>query len=203
MGRRLAFGEREIDYLIVAASGEGQLAALPRALERFPVRNVLWAGPPAGGYSARELQKSLAGKRIPVVAAEKGQALDLGWRRLEVLATGLRGAVLLVEWGRFRLLLPVGLDFESMQALMKDSSRSGDGAAAGGGRLCPAQPGGMDRALAPAGGAAQCGCGRHGRAAECAGAGGGGSYSLLRTDRMGWIRLSTDGRQLWVEVERQ
>jgi competence protein ComEC len=28
-------------------------------------------------------------------------------------------------------------------------------------------------------------------------------YNLLRTDREGWIRLSTDGRQMWVEVERQ
>ena len=25
---------------------------------------------------------------------------------------------------------------------------------------------------------------------------------LLRTDRNGWIELSTDGKQMWVEVER-
>jgi competence protein ComEC len=28
-------------------------------------------------------------------------------------------------------------------------------------------------------------------------------YNLLRTDRDGWIHLSTDGEQLWVEVERR
>jgi hypothetical protein len=27
-------------------------------------------------------------------------------------------------------------------------------------------------------------------------------YTLLRTDRNGWIELSTDGEQMWVEVER-
>jgi hypothetical protein len=27
-------------------------------------------------------------------------------------------------------------------------------------------------------------------------------YALLRTDRNGWIRLSTDGERMWVEVER-
>jgi beta-lactamase superfamily II metal-dependent hydrolase len=27
--------------------------------------------------------------------------------------------------------------------------------------------------------------------------------TVLRTDRNGWIRLSTDGDQLWVEVERK
>jgi competence protein ComEC len=28
-------------------------------------------------------------------------------------------------------------------------------------------------------------------------------YSLLRTDLNGWIHLSTDGEQMWVEVERR
>jgi hypothetical protein len=28
-------------------------------------------------------------------------------------------------------------------------------------------------------------------------------YPLLPTDRNGWIELSTDGNQYWVEVERK
>jgi beta-lactamase superfamily II metal-dependent hydrolase len=28
-------------------------------------------------------------------------------------------------------------------------------------------------------------------------------YNLLRTDRNGWIKLSTDREQMWVEVERE
>jgi beta-lactamase superfamily II metal-dependent hydrolase len=28
-------------------------------------------------------------------------------------------------------------------------------------------------------------------------------YTLLRTDRDGWIKLSTDGERLWVEVARR
>ncbi len=28
-------------------------------------------------------------------------------------------------------------------------------------------------------------------------------YTLLRTDRNGWIELKTDGEQMWVEVERR
>jgi len=28
-------------------------------------------------------------------------------------------------------------------------------------------------------------------------------YTLLRTDRNGWIELRTDGEQLWAEVERR
>lgn len=26
-------------------------------------------------------------------------------------------------------------------------------------------------------------------------------YNLLRTDKNGWIELTTDGQQMWVEVE--
>ncbi len=205
LGRRLPFGEREIDYLVVAASGEDQLAALPRALERFPVRNVLWAGPPAGGYSARELQKSLAEQRVPVITAQKGQALELGkGARLEVLATGLRGAVLLVEWERFRLLLPVGLDFESMEALMKDRSQGPATALllaeSGYAPLNP--PEWIDRwypqavLLSVAAGDADGLPALQVMAAVR-------DYNLLRTDRMGWIHLSTDGEQMWVEVQRK
>jgi hypothetical protein len=28
-------------------------------------------------------------------------------------------------------------------------------------------------------------------------------YAVLRTDRNGWIELSTDGKKLWAEVERK
>lgn len=29
-----------------------------------------------------------------------------------------------------------------------------------------------------------------------------GGYSLLRTDQHGWIEISNDGREMWVEVEK-
>jgi hypothetical protein len=28
-------------------------------------------------------------------------------------------------------------------------------------------------------------------------------YTLLRTDQSGWIEVSTDGEQMWVEVQRK
>jgi len=28
-------------------------------------------------------------------------------------------------------------------------------------------------------------------------------YTLIRTDKNGWIELTMDGEQLWVEVERE
>ena len=205
LGRRLPFGERQIDYLVVAASGEGQLAALPRTLERFPVRNVLWAGPPAGGYSAREVQKSLAQQRIPIITAEKGQTIDLGdGARLEVLAAGLRGAVLLVAWERFRLLLPVGLDFESMQDLMKDRSQGPVTAlllAESG--YAPLNPPEWIERWRPQIALLSIAAGDPDGLPDPAVLHALQGDNLLRTDRQGWIKLSTDGKQMWVEVKKQ
>ena len=60
-------------------------------------------------------------QNIPIVPAQAGQVLDLGsGAQLEVLAVGKRGAVLLLEWKSFRLLLPIGLDFDSLEALQED-----------------------------------------------------------------------------------
>jgi len=44
LGRRLPLGERRLDYLIVAAPGDDNLASLGSVLPRFPAEQVLWAG---------------------------------------------------------------------------------------------------------------------------------------------------------------
>lgn len=208
LGRRLPLGRREIDFLVVAATREPQIAALPPALERFQAQNVLWAGPAAAGYSARELRKRLAAQNIPVIEMRSGHALDLGdGARLEALAVTRRGAVLLLEWRRFSALLPLGLDIEGMQALQAGpASGPASGpvtalllADAGHAALNPPQwiqrwkpqlvllsvasgdPEGLP----------------HPEVVQAL-----GGLPLLRTDQRGWIELSTDGEQMWVETAR-
>ncbi|MCC7130363.1 MAG: ComEC/Rec2 family competence protein [Anaerolineae bacterium] len=205
LGRRLPLGKREIDWLVVAATREEQIAALPAALERFQVERTLWAGSPLGGYSARQLQKALAAGDIPLTPVLAGQTLDLGeGARLQALASGPRGAVLLFEWGRFRALLPLGLDADALQTLLRD----------------PAQPRVTALLLADAGHAAlnppewiarwnpqlallSVAAGNpeglpHPEALQAL-----GEVPLLRTDQNGWIELTTNGEQLWVEVEHR
>ena len=111
LGRRLPFTNRGLDWLVVAAPGDEQTLSLPQALERFHPANVLWAGPTHGTVGARNLQAAFVQLGISPVNAVHGQALDLGdGAALRVLYAGESGAVLLLEWGNFRALLPVGID---------------------------------------------------------------------------------------------
>jgi competence protein ComEC len=204
LGRRLPFGMRELDFLVVAAAGEEQLGALPRVLERFPPDRVLWAGAQAGTPSARRLQLLLADSSVTEIPAQIGQSLDLGegaW--LYVLSVGERGAVLLLEWGSFRALLPIGLDFDSLGMLQQDRRQLPVTAlllAESG--YAPLNPPKWIWRWKPQVVLLSVGAGdREGRpdseilqTLE--------GYTLLRTDRNGWIELSTDGERLWMEVER-
>jgi competence protein ComEC len=204
IGRRLPLTDRNLDWLVVAAAGEEQLAALPSALERFPPGEVLWSGPPAGSYSARRLRRYLAEARIPITPAEAGQSLDLGeGATLELLTVTRRGAVLLLEWGEFSALLPIGLDFESLEALMAERGLGTVTALllAEGGYAPLNTPEWIARwrpqvvLLSVAAGDE---AGRPDPETLAAVDG----YTLLRTDLDGWIHLSTDGERMWVEVER-
>jgi len=204
LGRRLPYGER-LDWLLVAGGSEEQLAALPALIERVPPEEVLWAGPITGSQAARRLQELFSQGQIQPVPAESGHILDLGdGARLEVLAVGPRGATLLLEWGDFRALLPLGIDFDSLKDLQDDPSLGEVTAlllAESG--YAPANPPEWIEKLSPEVVLLSVAAGdREGRpspemleALE--------GYTLLRTDRDGWIELSTDGQQMWVEVERR
>ncbi len=204
LGRRLPLGKR-LDWLLVAGGSEEQVAALPALIERAPPEEVLWAGPTTGSQSARRLHELFSQVQIQPVLAETGHVLDLGdGVQMQVLASGPRGAVLLLEWGSFRLLLPVGIDFDTLEDLQDDPSLGEVTAlllAESG--YAPANPPEWIEKLSPEVVLLSVAAGdREGRPdPEMLEAVDG--YTLLRTDRDGWIELITDGEQMWVEVGRR
>jgi beta-lactamase superfamily II metal-dependent hydrolase len=205
LGRRLPLASRALDWLVITASGTEQVGALPGVLERFPPISLLWAGSPQGTYDSRVLLEAVVEEGILVTPAETGQVLDLGEGvRLRVVWAGERGAVLLLEWENFRLLLPGGVAFEAFQAL--ENGRSIGPVSAlllADGGYAPSSPPEWIENLHP-----QVillsvdSLNRRGlpspetlEAVE--------GYPLLRTDRNGWIQIETDGERMWVEVERR
>ncbi|MFH2102323.1 MAG: ComEC/Rec2 family competence protein [Chloroflexota bacterium] len=205
LGRRLSPFDRSLDYLVLASTQEQDVASLPRTVERFPPQAILWAGRVEASYPSRQLDRWIAAEGLPVTYALPGRGLDLGaGARLEVLAVSSRGAVLLVEWEGFRALLPIGVNFNTLEVLEYGQAIGPVNllllASSG---LAPINPPEWIDSLHPqviilsvaAGDAFGLPSEETLAAAE--------GYTLLRTDRNGWIDVATDGAQLWVQVERR
>jgi competence protein ComEC len=205
LGPRLSAFDRGLDWLVVASPEEQQVAALPRTLDRFPAQDVLWAGNLNASYSAEALDQWLADSGTPVTYAAAGVRLDLGsgaW--LEVLSVSPRGAILLVEWGGFRALLPMGMNFDVLAELENGKSVGTVTALlladAGYG---PSNPPEWVAALRPQVVILSVAAGDPNGMPDPKVLASLAGTTLLRTDRNGWITLTTDGSGMWVEVERR
>lgn len=204
LGRRLPFFTRNLDWLLIASTQENQLAALPRIVERYEPKNVLWGGNVQASFSARLLDEYFAENEIPVSRAEAGQRLELGdGAFIEIQAEGPRGCVLLVEYGGFRALLPIGVSegtYESIEfgnsigkvdvLLLADSG------------YAPSNPSDMFQNMNPELAILSVAAGDQNGLPDQEVLDSLEGYSLLRTDRNGWIDISTDGIEMRVTVER-
>ncbi|HEX6033438.1 MAG TPA: ComEC/Rec2 family competence protein, partial [Anaerolineales bacterium] len=205
LGRRLPAFNRKLDWLIVAGTDEEDVAALPRVIERYPPDAVLWSGNTQASFSAGVLNEYLATSDIHVLNAEPEQVLDLGdGATLRVLTTGPRGAVLLVEWENFRTLLPIGMSFEALDELRNGAevgqvsvlslADSGYAASNPPEWIANVNP---EVVLLSVSAADENGM-PDTEVLESV-----KDYQLLRTDRNGWVEITTDGTRMWVNVERR
>lgn len=205
LGRRLPTFNRKLDWLIIAGTQEDDVAALPRVIERYPPDAVLWSGNTQASFSSRVLNEYLASSDIQVINAEPEQLLELGGgATLHVLTAGPRGAILLIEWENFRALLPIGMSFEALDELS-------NGAAVGPVNLLLLADAGYaasnptewianlnpELVLLSVGAADQNGMPDSDVLESVK------DFELLRTDQNGWIEVTTDGTQMWVNVERK
>jgi competence protein ComEC len=204
LGRRLPFFSPKLDWLIIASTQENQLTALPRVLERYPPQNVLFSGNIQASFSAQTLDKFFANENIPVTRAEAGQRLEIGENSfIEIQATGARGSVLLIQYQNFRALLPIGISegtFESLEfgnligsvdvLLLADSG------------YAPSNPADLFENLTPQLVILSVAAGDPNGLPSQEVLGSLEGFSLLRTDRNGWIDISTDGFEMRVIVER-
>ncbi|MBW8012141.1 MAG: DUF4131 domain-containing protein [Chloroflexi bacterium] len=205
LGRRLPLTHRQLDFLVIVSPSEEQVAALPRNIERFQPAQVLWAGSNHASRSARFLQTELTDAQIPIIPAQQGLVLDLGeGAHLEVLTASNRGAILLLEWRDFRVLLPLGADFADLESLGmgRDIGRVTALLLADNG-FAPINPPEWIANLNPRLVLLSVAAGDYSGLPSPETLAALDGYTLLSTDQNGWINLSTDGKQMWVEVERR
>ena len=205
LGRRLPPFTRSIDYLVIASPDEGNIAALPSIIERYPPGEVLWAGYPSINRSADRMRKTLKDIQVPILHAQDGHRLDLGGGvGIRVVRVNNRGAILMVEMGSFRAFLPLGITLEDMQAL-EMGRQIGEVSAlllAESG-YAPANPPEWIDNLRPQVVLLSVAPDDPDGLPDAETLDAVSGYTLLRTDRNGWIHITTDGEQMWVEAERR
>ena len=205
LGRRLSPLDHNLDWLILASTNEDQVTSLPRVLPRYPPKNVLLGGNEQASFSAREVMQWLADESIPVTRAEEGQTLDLGkGATLKIVNISSGGATVLIEWKGFRSLLPIGENFDTLDQLEYGNAIGHVSvlslAQSGLAQLTP--PDWIQNldpqlsVLSVAGGDPE-GLPDQDTLDALAG------RSLLRTDLNGWIEVKTDGKHMWIRVEKK
>lgn len=204
LGRRLSAFDRKLDWLVIANTQEDQVAALPRIIERYPPDAVLWSGNKQGSFSSRVLDEYLTLQAIPVTIAEQNQTLDLGdGATLKILTTGSRGSVILIEWKNFHALLPVGMSFEALDELRNGASVGPVSVLSlADSGYAPSNPPEWIANLNPELIVLPVAAGDIDGMPDAETLETIKDHSLLRTDENGWIEITTNGEQMWVNVER-
>jgi competence protein ComEC len=204
LGRRLPFFSRKLDWFVVASTQEEQLAALPRVVERYPPENVLWSGNVQASFPAEALDKYFAEQQIPVSRAEVGQKLELGdGASVNVQAVGPKGSVLLIQYKNFRALLPIGLSEGMLEELEYGNAIDKvDVLLLADAGYAPSNPPDLIENLNPELAVLSVAAGDPNGLPSQDVLDSLDGYSVLRTDRSGWITVITDGEKMRVEVER-
>ena len=205
LGRRLPLFSHSLDWLVVADIDNEDLTAVAGNLERFTPANVLWAGNSTGTRAVAELQTQLIALSVPVTTMQPGQSLDLGsGASLRVLSTDPKGADLLLEWENFRMLLPMGMDFAALDTVMHNSAmRNATVVLLPESGYAPLNPPELIDFLHPQLAVLSVAPGDKTGLPSPETLDALDGYNLLRTDQNGWIEIITDGKQMWVEVERK
>jgi hypothetical protein len=166
---------------------------------------VLWAGNPQASFSSKRLDDWLTTNHIPREKAETGTTFDLGdGAQLRILAVSPRGAILSVERDSFKVVLPIGVDFDSLTELKNGKdlgpltalllSESG---------YAPSNPPEWLANLKPALIILSVAAGDPDGLPSPELVSALEKANLTRTDVNGWIDLASDGQQVWITVENK
>lgn len=205
LGRRMSVVHPGLDWLVVAGGSDEQMYALENLLQRHPPEQVLWAGRVNYSIASRRLNQKLGEMDLGIEIAQPGQRLDLGeGAQLEVRAVSSQGAVLLLTWNNFRALLPLGMDLDTVRwlNLAYDDYPVDVLLLANNGHILFNPPSFIEKIkprlviLSVAAGDDTGLPSAHTLETIS-------QYSNLRTDQNGWIHITTDGKNMWVEAGNQ
>jgi len=109
LGEMLPAGKRRLDVLIVGSATREDLLGLIGTIKKIPINTVFWSVDPDANQTSRTVHALLAGKGVPIHRVQAGDWLDAGdGLQIEILWSGERAAVLWLVWDDFSALIPTG-----------------------------------------------------------------------------------------------
>lgn len=188
LGQKLPLFDRRLDWALITPGQTAAVTALPRTFETIPPRAVLWMPPDRETGTSQRLRENLVEMDVDWETAETGQVLDLGGgAELRLLAWRAGRALWRLNWGSFSALLPLGYMEGELGSLPLEVQGTVTIllAGRGGASLPGVQPQVIlwARSTPPPGDALD-------------------GVPLLAPSVHGWVELSTDGNQLWIETEK-
>jgi competence protein ComEC len=202
LGRRLPLTNRHLDYAFLPASDKSAIRSFRHGISDVGVENLVWLGDPTGLASTRDLQNNIDVHSVNTSVEQKGSvyqlAIDITMEIIESPDAG--GWIFIIKWNRFRMLIPIQIDDASWLESYFSSSQPGVFSAillAGRGEL-EENPPSLVKRLYPALIIINSDTNDPDKTSafnisDC---------KILTTDQNGWVHLTTDGEQLWVEAER-
>ncbi|HPH98479.1 MAG TPA: ComEC/Rec2 family competence protein [Anaerolineaceae bacterium] len=188
LGQRLPLLDRRLDWALITPGQPAAVTALPRTFETIPPQAVLWMPPENETTASRRLREGLVELDVDLVPALAGQVLDLGeGAELHLLEWRNGRALWRLNWGSFSALLPLGYQDGELKNLPPEALGSATTLLAGhGGASLPGvQPQVIlwARSTPPPADSVN-------------------GMPLLAASTRGWVELSTDGDQLWIETQK-
>jgi competence protein ComEC len=204
LGRLLPPFQRDLDYLIVSSPQEQDIDSLAENIPRFLPEQVFWLGSDCICYQGEYLMGILGDLDIQTTPGKQGQVIESGdGVRITVLTADQRGGSLLLEYRGFRALFPFGLREEEMEAFRMGRDLGqvtvlllGDNGFQSSNPQKWIQNLDPRLLLLSVGNQDSRGLPDPGLLDRLAG------QSLLRTDQHGRIEIITDGKKMWIQVEK-
>jgi hypothetical protein len=198
LGEMLPAGKRSLDAVIIGSAARDDLNALMGTLTIYDAGLVVWGVDPEVNQTTAGVYSLLLNKDTLIHPMEAGQVLDLGGEgTLDVRWVGERGAVLWLEWGDFAALLPTGKVEDHWHNVQDapDVLLLPDGLKAEDVFLWKINMWEPSVVLLPLAKADLPLLGEHDLLELFEG------YPLVNTLEHGWVRITSDGKHLWINSE--
>lgn len=196
----MPFGQK-LDWILMAGGRYDQIGAIRGALERLSPKAIAWAMNNRANESIESILNQASELGIPATELHPGDNFELGrGAQLRVLSLGQRGAVLLLRWNNFEMLLPLGMDFDQMEDLNFGKGLGPiDLLTLADSGYPPLNPAEWIANLNPS--LVWLTAGDELFSEQTLDQL--GEIPVFRTDQNGWLRVSTDGEHLWLNVARK